>query len=87
MTFSVLLNTDCGLRGSQELEFGLQDLHRALQANAGLTDWLEFDGSRLAGIELDQISALDSEQLLVVLNPALIAVSYTHLTLPTSDLV
>lgn len=72
MTFSVFLNTNCSLSGTPELDFGLRDLRRILQANPDLQGWHEFDGSQGLCAPRDLIEALGSDQVLVVLNPALI---------------
>ncbi len=72
MAFSVFLNTDSSLLGSLELDFGLRELRIALHTRSDLEQWLEFDTSKPHGTILDSVSSVQSEQLLVILNPALI---------------
>jgi 2-polyprenyl-3-methyl-5-hydroxy-6-metoxy-1,4-benzoquinol methylase len=72
MAFSVFLNADSSLTGSDELAFGLRDLRVALQMRSDLEQWLEFDTSRPHGTILDLIGSVKSEQILVILNPALV---------------
>ena len=72
MAFSVFLNADSSLAGSDELAFGLRDLRVALHMRGGLEQWLEFDTSNPHGTILDLIGSVKSEQILVILNPALV---------------
>ena len=72
MAFSVFLNTECSLAGSDELDFGLRELRLAMHMRSDLEQWLEFDTSKPHGTILDLIGSVQSEQILVILNPALV---------------
>jgi len=72
MVFSVFVNTDCSLVGSDELAFGLSDLRFTVHMRSDFDQWIEFDGSTLDITPLDLIGSVQSEQILVILNPALV---------------
>lgn len=71
-TFSVVINTQCGLSGTDELSQGLRDLRRVVERHPGLSGWQAFDLNTPGTTLHDLIQAAKGEQVLVVLNPALI---------------
>ena len=72
MTLSVFLNTSLGLVGSDEHELGLRDLRNALGRGANLHPWHEFDASMPECAPGKLLPTVQGEQILVILNPAVI---------------
>lgn len=72
MTLSVLFNTASGLAGSDEYELGLRDLRNALGRNSNLHQWHEFDASSPSCAPGQLLPTVQGEQVLAILNPAVI---------------
>ncbi|MEI6600335.1 MAG: class I SAM-dependent methyltransferase [Comamonadaceae bacterium] len=72
MTLCVFLNSASGLAGSDEHNWGLRELRKSLGRSAGLCQWVEFDPAKPECASGKLLSTVDSEQVLVILNSAVI---------------
>ncbi len=73
MSVDVFLNTDSPLRGSAELDFGLRALRRNLQAGGSQLTLRDFSAEAPEQGPAALLPAGQAPQVLVVLNPALLA--------------
>lgn len=73
MTTTILVNIHCSLSDTRELKFGLRGLQRVCRASPAFGGWHEFDVTEGLDVFLQRLIETSSEQVLVILNPALIA--------------
>lgn len=76
ITFSLMINTHCGLSGTEELAQGLRDLRRNFEQHPSFRGWYEFDASQTDRSPEELIHGVISDQIILVLNPALIVCNH-----------
>lgn len=72
MSIAIVLNANVSLSGSEELKFGLRELRRVVRKYGVSGSWHEFATPETLPIPRELLPSIVAEQVLVILNPALI---------------